>query len=331
MDYIGIKCPVCQNTFTQDDDVVVCPECGTPHHRECYEKNGECINYQKHKDGYTFDVSKQDTSSQSTDNTGSDKKVCPRCKTENPENMFYCGKCGFPLGMKQYENPQKGSSVTVNVNGNTFDPFDPMAGIAPDTEMGEDVTAGEIAKYVQNNTSYFLRVFTSLKNSKRGRFSFVGFLFGGGYLLYRKMYTKGIILTAVTAILLIVETLLCLSPQYAELSATIQELMNNAPSLYSAEFTSHYTEFMKSLDLSSIIMLSFIYVSAGVQIAIKIIVALSANKWYFKHCKKKISTIKKKNPENLNQELEHKGGVNKALAASLMVVYLIISYLPMML
>ena len=33
------KCPVCNNTFKEDDDIAVCPECGTPHHRECYKQN----------------------------------------------------------------------------------------------------------------------------------------------------------------------------------------------------------------------------------------------------------------------------------------------------
>ena len=40
--YSQEKCPVCENEFTNDDDIVVCPLCGTPHHRECYKKNGEC-------------------------------------------------------------------------------------------------------------------------------------------------------------------------------------------------------------------------------------------------------------------------------------------------
>ncbi len=48
MNYINYKCPVCNNRFTEEDDVVVCPECGTPHHRECYIKNGQCFNKDKH-------------------------------------------------------------------------------------------------------------------------------------------------------------------------------------------------------------------------------------------------------------------------------------------
>jgi uncharacterized Zn finger protein (UPF0148 family) len=38
------QCPVCGNTFTETDDVVVCPDCGTPHHRSCYCESGKCAN-----------------------------------------------------------------------------------------------------------------------------------------------------------------------------------------------------------------------------------------------------------------------------------------------
>ena len=41
--YTG-KCFSCGEVFKDGDDIVVCPECGTPYHRECYLKEGKCIN-----------------------------------------------------------------------------------------------------------------------------------------------------------------------------------------------------------------------------------------------------------------------------------------------
>ena len=40
MEFTQYTCPVCQKRFVLGDDVVVCPECGAPHHRECFEQNG---------------------------------------------------------------------------------------------------------------------------------------------------------------------------------------------------------------------------------------------------------------------------------------------------
>ena len=48
MDFTKFHCPVCNSNFTENDDVVVCPDCGTPHHRECYKKIGKCFNENMH-------------------------------------------------------------------------------------------------------------------------------------------------------------------------------------------------------------------------------------------------------------------------------------------
>ena len=52
--YEKYKCPVCNQQFSRDDDIVTCPECGTPHHRECYGLTGHCVNRGLHSTGYSF-------------------------------------------------------------------------------------------------------------------------------------------------------------------------------------------------------------------------------------------------------------------------------------
>lgn len=47
--HIGEKCIVCGKTFTETDDVVVCPECGTPYHRACWQEHNACINQKLHE------------------------------------------------------------------------------------------------------------------------------------------------------------------------------------------------------------------------------------------------------------------------------------------
>ena len=41
--YTGNHCPVCEQAFTDEDDIVVCPDCGTPYHRACWQKIGACM------------------------------------------------------------------------------------------------------------------------------------------------------------------------------------------------------------------------------------------------------------------------------------------------
>lgn len=56
MKYTNYKCPVCGIQFTEDDDIVVCPDCGTPHHRKCYKENGSCSNLDKHGTNQPIEV-----------------------------------------------------------------------------------------------------------------------------------------------------------------------------------------------------------------------------------------------------------------------------------
>jgi hypothetical protein len=46
--FTGMSCAACRETFCDGDDVVVCPECASPHHRSCYSKSGRCANQPFH-------------------------------------------------------------------------------------------------------------------------------------------------------------------------------------------------------------------------------------------------------------------------------------------
>ena len=54
MDLNGQKCPACGRNFDHDDDIVVCPVCGTPQHRACWDERGECVNASRHAEGYVW-------------------------------------------------------------------------------------------------------------------------------------------------------------------------------------------------------------------------------------------------------------------------------------
>jgi hypothetical protein len=54
--YSNDSCPVCNQFFQADDDIVVCPICGTPHHRECYKQSGICGNADKHGDDFIWET-----------------------------------------------------------------------------------------------------------------------------------------------------------------------------------------------------------------------------------------------------------------------------------
>ena len=51
VEYQGAPCQYCEKPFEENDDIVVCPECGTPYHRACYKEAGHCTNLALHAMG----------------------------------------------------------------------------------------------------------------------------------------------------------------------------------------------------------------------------------------------------------------------------------------
>ena len=82
MEFTQYKCPVCNEQFKSGDDIVVCPECGAPHHRECYENNGHCFYEDKHSEDFSFEeiYSENKVDSESTENG---TVICKKCGFEN--------------------------------------------------------------------------------------------------------------------------------------------------------------------------------------------------------------------------------------------------------
>lgn len=324
MDYIGNKCPVCDKYFHADDDIVVCPECGTPHHRECYEQLGHCANEALHSRGYDYN--------QENENKTKDIKICPKCGKQNEADCFFCKYCGTSLtenSTQNYDNTQQqqqyGSPFSAGQGGTPFNAafLDPLAGVPGDTDLGDGVTAGEAAKYVKNNTPYFIRVFSNIKNFNRSKFNFAAALFTGGYMLYRKMYKLGAIFAALQLALMVLQF-------YLE---SICGIFNGSVSLASTDIFSGYSNILSSASEQDINLFFLIETIDILLLIFRIVIGLCFNRMYFTHCKKQIVKIKNDVTDGENPEtvLQTKGGVNTPLAISLLITAMIVTYLPRLL
>ena len=52
-------CALCHAYLFAEDDVVYCPECGAPHHRECYNKLNKCALEELHGTENQYDKLKR--------------------------------------------------------------------------------------------------------------------------------------------------------------------------------------------------------------------------------------------------------------------------------
>ncbi len=216
--FLGNPCPYCGKNFTADDDIVVCPECGTPHHRECYKQMGFCANEGNHSETFEWHSAVHAEAAHIHEHSAAAGEgvaiVCPVCKTEVSGNEKYCIKCGASLRQEPVISPEE---EFQRERQRIF-----MA------SLGEDIggiTAKEACLFVKSNAGYFLPRFKAFSKGVKCDTNFSAFIFSYFYLFYRKMYGLGIGVLIANLILGIPTALLDLvtiQEQYVEMGLLSQ-------------------------------------------------------------------------------------------------------------
>ncbi len=318
MEFTQYTCPVCNRQFENGDDVVVCPDCGAPHHRSCYEQTNRCFYYDRHAQGFDFGHSDSDNENGAEDNLH--VIHCPKCGKENEKTAFFCGGCGFPLhdeDRQPQENAAGQSNRQQNPQGMPFGfgtsgaaAFDPLAGMNSEEDIADNVKVGEMAKFIGKSTPYYLMVFHRIKQFGSGRFSFSAFLFSGAFFVYRKMYVLGIILSLLMIGVTVGSTALMMSNPWM-LTTEYADMLAN---FNNGEFGAGE--------------LGVLAASAGFNVlrfGIMLFSGFSANRFYYRHCVKRIHQIKAAHRDgDLNKTLETQGGVNLPMAISLFASFAVI-------
>ncbi len=317
MDFLGKQCPVCSKNFHEDDDIVVCPKCGAPYHRECYKEKGKCIFTDLHKSGKRWhDENESDEDSSNFD-------ICPHCGRYNPKGAITCHACGEFLHKESGSNNQNDQN---NNQTNPVDPFseniqgdmpfvftlDPMGGVSPEEDF-DGVSGAEIAKCVGVNTSYYMRVFSKIKVTNSSKFNFAAFLFGGGWYLYRKQYVKGTVITLIMFILSLVQTFIGYLYSNPIWLSLMKELGNNAT------YRDYFSLISSQYSFGETILLFVPYICSLLSWVLMFICGFRGNRSYYKHTITKVKKIKaEKNGEELSKTLTQSGGVNNAIAFTLL-------------
>lgn len=348
MNYVGLKCPVCGKPFSADDDIVVCPQCGAPYHRECYAQEGKCIYTDRHG---TPDAWKPP---QQNEQAKTEVKRCPRCGAPNTNTALFCAHCGQPLSEENqppYGNPFPYQTQTPNEQnaphgyppqGNSYPPengfpgapfpfqFDPYGGVNP-SEPIDNIPAGDVAKFIQGNTQYYLPVFMNIKRFARNRFNFSAFFFQGIWMLYRKQYKIGAVITALQGALLfgylfIMKYLVL--PLYDNLCAAIGITKNISGYSMTADQQTELFRQIYALPVQQKLVVLTPALFFLATFVLMLICGFIGNKLYLKHCVTKINKIRSETavPTEFAIRLQQDGGLNTAVAAALGLCFLIILF-----
>lgn len=339
--YIGLKCPVCGKPFVEGDDIVVCPQCGAPYHRDCYLQKGECIFKDRHGTPDAWSAHRQDTE---TPQENDHSKRCPRCGYRNSEKALFCEHCGQPLmessgnvwgipfgGPGAGDVPPGAYPPPNGYPGGPMPfPFDPTAGIAPDEQMN-GVPVGDVAKFVQNNTQYYLPTFLGLNRMGRNRFNFCAFLLPGAWFLYRKLYKVGAAVTS--AMFAVYIAFIYISQQFL---APLYNALLLQTGITPDNFSPNSDQIEKLMDLISALppqkmfLLLVPFLVFVIQLAFMLACGFSANRMYFHRCIERIGAIHSQagTPADTAIRMQQEGGVNMPLAVCIGICYLVLFYLP---
>lgn len=225
-DFTGCECPVCHQIFRPDDDMVVCPECGAPYHRACYEKAGSCVYAARH--GAAFEWTPPQRAQ-----APADERACPSCGAQNPAGNRFCASCGAPLDGSA---PARDARGTRPEAGAGFDysriynaTYTPPAGSAFDgafalsidpNETMEGISAADWAAYIGPASRVYLMIFKQMELLRRKvSFSFSALLFGPFYFFYRKAWKPGLIFAALSAVISVPSLLYMLKLTESSLTA----------------------------------------------------------------------------------------------------------------
>lgn len=202
--FTGLQCPVCGQTFSDGDDIVVCPDCGAPYHRSCYQKQGYCGFTDLHQKGLLWQPSASGAAASppfaaegSYFQTVDAYTLCPRCHAKNPLSITVCENCGWRLDIP-FDAPK-------NVRQQASAEQPDMAHchqfyrqrIDLNQEMSDGVTVRDLMDFVGSSAlNFIVRFHILLQFPKKVNFNPFAFFFSFFYCFYRKMYKLGTLLVA---------------------------------------------------------------------------------------------------------------------------------------
>lgn len=187
-------CPICKKAFKEGDDVVICPSCGAPYHRECYKKEGHCVFETQHGPNFEYvapgaEKKAPDAAEEKTaqGDAGGAKRaeepsgiLCPACGTVNDGQGIFCERCGAALhGDARKARPGAGGPAASPLGG--------MQG-AFAAEI-DGIPQADWANYIGNAAPIYLARLTQMqqRNSKLSM-TFSAFFVSPFYFAYRKMW-----------------------------------------------------------------------------------------------------------------------------------------------
>ncbi len=291
----GEKCAVCKAYLFPEDDTVYCPECGAPHHRECYNSVGHCGLKDFHGTDNQYQKPKQPEANKE-EPIENETVFCSMCGEKYDKVEIACPKCDTPNISKM-----DGRVVTVDLTG----------GVPDDVDIGDGVTVKDAKRFVAVNTHRYMPKFAAFKNGKKLSWNWLAFFTPSGWLMSRKMYLLGGIIIALEIAFSLISIPLRLAYQMVEITDA-------------KNYIEYYTAIFEEISHigQTAIFSGIIAIALG--IILSLFIAMFGDLIYKKRVINKIKEINS-NSDDIEQDFRKKGGVSFIAA---LLGYFAVSYLP---
>ena len=275
--YTGEKCLICSQDFKDNDDVVVCPECGTPYHKDCYKEKGNCINLTLHESGKSWNKEILNEVP-----TGSARRLPKQSQTVKNEKI---------------ENAEPQDDINDDFRKIEFDSEATCFGLDPEEIIDEEenITLGETMDYVKSNRFFYLLAFKRLKNSfLKISINLIAIFYPEYYCVSRKMYIWAAILTVCRVFLQM--------PAMILMAQTVQ--MPQMPGLDMSFLDSFIDVTGINKRMSEVMM--------NCDIALRVCFGLIANQLYFRNIISKLKKMRIRYPdtEKYKEVVKSSGGIS---------------------
>ena len=315
MKYNKVQCPVCGEVFTDESDVVVCPECGTPHHRECYFKIGRCANERLHAENFVW-------SSPLVAAAVSEKKA--EAFQDKSETSFgrKSSDTSKPLEKKENEN-----GVVPELEFDKTGMPKPVFRTVSGKEKIGQFTVEEYAAVVQKKKHKFCPKFLIMeKTGRKFSWNWAAFFFGPYWLFYRKMYKYGAIALLIVAAvqLIFVGDIMNYTNEVVSKYAEFVESINQNQEMTQAEAQQAVLDMYDKLPETPPALTAYYYV----QFVVKMLLAVFGNYLYKTHCTKLLQDVRKKEPDKIKaaELIGKKGGCSIVAVILSFAVLFLLSY-----
>ena len=200
--FTGCPCSVCGKPLTDTDDIVVCPDCGAPYHRVCYERQGACVYADRHGRGFEWTPPAS---------AAQPERKCPNCGASNPESAARCGHCGisFEGGRPTPPRVEVGRTAQQSAGGFNYTRLYQQADGRPWQESAagavesiDGIPGDEWVTYLGPASPAYLRDFSRMERyGRKSSVCFSALLFGPLYFFYRKAWKPAFAFLAIDLLL----------------------------------------------------------------------------------------------------------------------------------